>query len=471
MKEIRFHNSLSGNKEVFRPEFPDRVRVYSCGPTVYNFAHLGNLRAFLFVDLLRRTLVAFGYKPDMTMNITDIDDKIIRESLAQGKGIREFTEPWVKAFQEDLESLNIQKLEHYPRATDSIPSMVEIIKHLQNQGLVYEKDGSLYYSISKFKNYGKLSKIDVSGMKTGTRYDTDEYEKDDVRDFVLWKFPKQDGEPSWETEIGSGRPGWHLECSAMVRDVYGSGVDIHTGGVDLTFPHHENEIAQSEGAYPEESFVKYWLHSEHLLVNGEKMAKSKGNFFTLRDLVKEGAEPRNIRFLLLSAHYRSKLNFTKERLEEASQSVSKIQNCINRLLEDSPKAEPAFDQDYEMDSNPRLPNEFLGALGDDLNISKFLSLVFELVKDSNHYLDKGKISREGILHRLERFIAIDSILGVLSFERKVEVLDSEIDELVRQRQEARKNKNFAEADRLRDKLNELGIILEDTKEGLRWKRK
>ncbi|EMK01661.1 cysteine--tRNA ligase [Leptospira sp. WS58.C1] len=469
MKEIRFHNSLSGNKEVFRPEFPDRVRVYSCGPTVYNFAHLGNLRAFLFVDLLRRALVAFGYKPDMTMNITDIDDKIIRESLAQGKGIREFTEPWVKAFQEDLESLNIQKLEHYPRATDSIPSMVEIIKHLQAQGLVYEKDGSLYYSISKFKNYGKLSKIDVSGMKTGTRYDTDEYDKDDVRDFVLWKFPKQKGEPSWETEIGSGRPGWHLECSAMVRDVYGSGVDIHTGGVDLTFPHHENEIAQSEGAYPEESFVKYWLHSEHLLVNGEKMAKSKGNFFTLRDLIKEGAEPRNIRFLLLSAHYRSKLNFTKERLEEAAGSVSKIQNCINRLLEELSKLGKVFQPQGKAEVASW--EEFLDSLADDLNISKFLASVFELVKDSNQYLDQNSPNENDILKRLELFYKIDSILGVLSFERKVEVLDSEIDELVRQRQEARKNKNFAEADRLRDKLNELGIVIEDTKEGLRWKRK
>ncbi|TGL62346.1 cysteine--tRNA ligase [Leptospira sarikeiensis] len=467
MKEIRFYNSLSGEKEVFRPEFPDKVRIYSCGPTVYNFAHLGNLRAFLFVDLLRRTLLSFGYKPDMTMNITDIDDKIIRESIAQEKNIREFTEPWVKAFQEDLDSLNILKLEHYPRATDSIPSMVEMIQKLRSNGLVYEKDGSLYYSISKFKNYGKLSKIDVSGMKSGTRYDTDEYDKDDVRDFVLWKFPKQDGEPSWETEIGSGRPGWHLECSAMIRDVYGTGVDIHTGGVDLTFPHHENEIAQSEGAYPEESFVKYWLHSEHLLVNGEKMAKSKGNFFTLRDLVKEGEDPRNIRFLLISAHYRSKLNFTKDRLEEASGSVSKIQNCVNRLLEELTKLE----KNFVLQENVSGWEEFLESLADDLNISKFLASVFELVKDSNQYLDQNSSEPNEILKRLSLFHKIDSILGVLHFELKKEVLDSDIDELVRQRQEARKNKNFAEADRLRDTLNELGIILEDTKEGLRWKRK
>ncbi|TGJ98541.1 cysteine--tRNA ligase [Leptospira langatensis] len=468
MREVRFHNSLTGNKEVFSPEFSDRVRVYSCGPTVYNFAHLGNLRAFLFVDLLRRSLIAFGYKPDMTMNITDIDDKIIRESIASGKSIQEFTKPWIQSFQEDLASLNIQKLEHYPRATDSIPAMVEIIKHLKSRDLVYEKDGSLYYSISKFKGYGKLSKIDVSGMKTGTRYDTDEYEKDDVRDFVLWKFPKQEGEPSWETDIGSGRPGWHLECSAMIRDVYGSGVDIHTGGVDLTFPHHENEIAQSEGAYPNESFVKYWLHSEHLLVNGEKMAKSKGNFFTLRDLVKEGADVRHIRFLLLAAHYRSKLNFTKERLEEAEQSVSRIQNCVNRLLEESSKPGIILEN-----SNIQTPewDGFLDSLADDLNISKFLALVFETVKETNHVLDGGSISGPELSKKLELFRKIDSILGVLSFEWKQETLDSEIDEIVRQRQEARKNKDFAKADRLRDKLNELGIILEDTKEGLRWKRK
>ncbi len=469
MKIVRFHNSLTGNKETFTPEISSSVKIYSCGPTVYNYAHIGNLRAFLFVDILRRTLKALGYNLDMTMNITDIDDKIIRESMAVGKDIREFTKPWIEAFEEDLKTLNMEKLEHYPRATDSVPAMVEIIKNLQNKGLVYEKDGSLYYSISKFKNYGKLSKIDVSGMKTGTRYDTDEYEKDDVRDFVLWKFPKLEGEPSWDTDLGPGRPGWHLECSAMIRDVYHSGVDIHTGGVDLTFPHHENEIAQSEGAYPEEVFVKYWLHSEHLLVNGEKMSKSKGNFFTLRDLLEEGADPKSVRFLLISAHYRTKLNFTKERLEEAEQSVTRIQNCVNRLLEAEGNS-VGSSEEKEIFSPTRW-EEFLDSLADDLNISKFLASVFEIVKETNQYLDQNRLSSSNIKTALEFFQKIDSILGVLDFELKKEVLDSDIDELVRQRQEARKNRNFAESDRIRDLLNELGIILEDTKDGFRWKRK
>ncbi|EPG67028.1 cysteine--tRNA ligase [Leptospira wolffii] len=469
MKTVRFHNTLSGNKETFQPENPASVRIYSCGPTVYNFAHIGNLRAFLFVDFLRRSLKALGFGVDMTMNITDIDDKIIRDSLASGKNIREFTEPWILAFQEDLKTLNIEPLEHYPRATDSIKSMVDIVKHLQSKGLVYEKDGSLYYSIAKFKDYGRLSKIDVSGMKTGTRYDTDEYDKDDVRDFVLWKFPKQEGEPSWDTEIGSGRPGWHLECSAMIRDVYHSGVDIHTGGVDLTFPHHENEIAQSEGAYPEETFVRYWLHSEHLLVNGEKMSKSKGNFFTLRDLLNQGSDPKAVRFLLLSAHYRTKLNFTQDRLEEAGQSLMRIQNCVDRLLRSKDKAHSSEGgEDLFSDSRWEI---FLDALADDLNVSKFLASVFEIVKETNQRLDQSGFSSQEIEKALAFFQKIDSILGILSFESKGEVLDAEIDDLVRQRQEARKNKNFAESDRIRDKLNELGIIIEDTKDGLRWKRK
>lgn len=273
------------------------MTVYSCGPTVYNFAHIGNLRAFLFVDVLRRSLKLLGYGVDMTMNITDIDDKIIRDSISSQKSIQEFTTPWTEAFFEDLKTVSAEFLEHYPKATESIPEMIEIIQRLQNQGLVYEKDGNLYFSIQKFEGYGKLSKIDTSGMKTGTRYDTDEYEKEDVRDFVLWKSPKLKGEASWKTLVGIGRPGWHLECSAMIRKVYGSGVDIHTGGVDLLFPHHENEIAQSEGAFPEESFVKTWLHSEHLLVEGQKMSKSKGNFYTLRDLVQQGLDPKAIRFL------------------------------------------------------------------------------------------------------------------------------------------------------------------------------
>ncbi|PJZ70569.1 cysteine--tRNA ligase [Leptospira perolatii] len=479
MREVRFHNSLSGKKETFTPSDPNKVTVYSCGPTVYNFAHIGNLRAFLFVDLLRRSLKALGYRVDMTMNITDIDDKIIRDSIAQKLTIQEFTAPWIKAFQEDIHTLNIEPLEHYPRATESIESMVEMIRRLQDNGFVYEKDGSLYYSISKFKGYGKLSKIDITGMKSGTRYDTDEYEKDDVRDFVLWKYPKQEGEHSWDTSLGKGRPGWHLECSAMIRDVYHSGVDIHTGGVDLLFPHHENEVAQSEGAYPGESFVKYWLHSEHLLVDGEKMSKSKGNFFTLRDLL-EKVKPseivshaKSIRYLLISSHYRTKLNFSISRLEEAKTSVARFQNCIDRLLEELEKFQVKAPI-QSIDLGGEFQNwweECLDSLADDLNISKFLANSFDAIKRINSALDSGEWKKENLQQSLEFLRRIDSILGVLHFQKEEISADEHIDDLVLQRQEARKNKDFAKADQIRDQLQSMGIVLEDTKDGLRWRRK
>ncbi|TGK19228.1 cysteine--tRNA ligase [Leptospira fluminis] len=470
MREVRFHNTLTGKKEPFLPEDKNKVRIYSCGPTVYNFAHIGNLRAFLFVDLLRRSLRALGFGAEMTMNITDIDDKIIRESISSGQNIQEFTRPWTEAFFQDLETVGIQRLEHYPKATDSVPEMVEIIHLLQKRGLVYEKEGSLYYSISKFSEYGKLSHIDSTGMKTGTRYDTDEYEKDDVRDFVLWKSPKLEGEAFWDTDLGKGRPGWHLECSAMIRKIYGSGIDIHTGGVDLTFPHHENEIAQSEGAYPDEPFVKYWLHSEHLLVNGEKMSKSKGNFFTLRDLLQKGADPKALRFLLLGAHYRSKLNFTFDRLEEANQAVQRLQTCLDRLLTE--KETPSFSfRDASPIPTRELWEQMLDSLADDLNVSKFLACVYEAVKSLNQRLDKRALTAPQAEEAVEFFRKADGILGILEFERKPETLDSEIDELVQRRQEARKNKDFALSDQIRDRLNELGIVVEDTKDGLRWRRK
>ncbi|EQA37583.1 cysteine--tRNA ligase [Leptospira inadai serovar Lyme str. 10] len=470
MREVRFYNSLTGNKVRFSPDDTNRVKIYSCGPTVYNFAHIGNLRAFLFVDLLRRSLKALGFIPDMTMNITDIDDKIIRESIQKKESILDFTRPWTEAFFEDLETIGIEKLEHYPKATDSVPEMVEIVHRLKERGLVYEKEGSLYYPISKFGSYGKLSHIDVTGMKTGTRYDTDEYEKDDVRDFVLWKSPKVEGETSWETDIGTGRPGWHLECSAMIRKIYGSGIDIHTGGVDLTFPHHENEIAQSEGAYPNEVFVKYWLHSEHLLVNGEKMSKSRGNFYTLRDLISKGAEPKAIRFLLLTTHYRSKLNFTFERLEEARQSVLRLQACVNRLLE-AKQISQVEKSDEPPLPDPKLWEDMLDALADDLNISKFLASTYEAVRTVNQRMDQLGWGKSEIEDAIRFFERVDRILGVLSFDLKRESLDSEIDELVKQRLEARKNKDFALSDKIRDQLNDMGIVIEDTKEGLRWRRK
>ncbi|QDK27434.1 cysteine--tRNA ligase [Leptospira weilii] len=472
MIEVQFYNSLSGKKEKFSPANPHRVTVYSCGPTVYNFAHIGNLRAFLFVDVLRRSLKLLGYGVDMTMNITDIDDKIIRDSISSQKSIQEFTTPWTEAFFEDLKTVSAEFLEHYPKATDSIPEMIEIIQRLQNQGLVYEKDGNLYFSIQKFKGYGKLSKIDTSGMKTGTRYDTDEYEKEDVRDFVLWKSPKLKGEASWKTSVGTGRPGWHLECSAMIRKIYGSGVDIHTGGVDLLFPHHENEIAQSEGAFPEESFVKTWLHSEHLLVEGQKMSKSKGNFYTLRDLVQQGLDPKAIRFLLISAHYRSKLNFSTDRIAEASANIRKIQNCLDRLLDLEPDMKIDSIFTFTLPLAQTWKKEFEESLADDLNISKTLAVVFESLKQINSLLDTNQTDSKQRVEFIQILAYYDRIFGILNFESpKDPLIDSEIDSLIEERQTARKNKNFARSDAIRDQLLAQGILIEDTKDGVRWRRK
>ncbi|WP_078124510.1 cysteine--tRNA ligase [Leptospira alexanderi] len=472
MIEVQFYNSLSGKKEKFSPANPHRVTVYSCGPTVYNFAHIGNLRAFLFVDVLRRSLKLLGYGVDMTMNITDIDDKIIRDSISSQKSIQEFTTPWTEAFFEDLKTVSAEFLEHYPKATDSIPEMIEIIQRLQNQGLVYEKDGNLYFSIQKFKGYGKLSKIDTSGMKTGTRYDTDEYEKEDVRDFVLWKSPKLKGEASWKTSVGTGRPGWHLECSAMIRKIYGSGVDIHTGGVDLLFPHHENEVAQSEGAFPEESFVKTWLHSEHLLVEGQKMSKSKGNFYTLRDLVQQGLDPKAIRFLLISAHYRSKLNFSTDRIAEASANIRKIQNCLDRLLDLEPDVKIDSIFAFTFSLTQAWKKEFEESLADDLNISKALAVVFESLKQINSLLDTNRTDSKQRIEFIQILAYYNRIFGILNFESPKNLLiDSEIDSLIEERQTARKNKNFARSDAIRDQLLAQGILIEDTKDGIRWRRK
>ncbi|AXR61110.1 cysteine--tRNA ligase [Leptospira mayottensis] len=472
MIEVQFYNSLSGKKEKFSPANPHRVTVYSCGPTVYNFAHIGNLRAFLFVDVLRRSLKLLGYGVDMTMNITDIDDKIIRDSISSQKSIQEFTTPWTEAFFEDLKTVSAEFLEHYPKATESIPEMIEIIQRLRSQGLVYEKDGNLYFSIQKFEGYGKLSKIDTSGMKTGTRYDTDEYEKEDVRDFVLWKSPKLKGEAFWKTPVGTGRPGWHLECSAMIRKIYGSGVDIHTGGVDLLFPHHENEVAQSEGAFPEESFVRTWLHSEHLLVEGQKMSKSKGNFYTLRDLIDQGLDPKAIRFLLISAHYRSKLNFSTDRIAEASANIRKIQNCLDRLFDLEPDVKIDSIFTFTLSLTQTWKKEFEESLADDLNISKALAVVFESLKQINSLLDTNRTDSKQRIEFIQILAYYDRIFGILNFEsQKDSLIDSRIDSLIEERQTARKNKDFVRSDAIRDQLLAQGILIEDTKDGIRWRRK
>ncbi|MCW7481822.1 cysteine--tRNA ligase [Leptospira kanakyensis] len=476
-----FQNSKSGKKETFVPKDPLNVSIYSCGPTVYNFAHIGNIRSFLFVDVLRRSLQLGGYKLNQAMNITDIDDKIINESIKRKISVEEFTKPWTEAFFKDLETLQVQKLEHYPKATESIEDMVGLVETLQKNGLVYEKDGNLYFSIQKFSRYGELSKIDVSGMKSGVRYDADEYEKDDVRDFVLWKNQKSEEEKCWHTKIGTGRPGWHLECSAMIRKVYGSGVDIHTGGIDLLFPHHENEAAQSYGAYPEEEFVGTWLHCEHLLVDGEKMSKSKGNFYTLRDILEKGYDPNAIRYHLISAHYRSKLNFSLSKLEESKTAMERIQNTIYRVLETGnlweniPKPSKTFE--FTIPELQKINLDFMNSLADDLNVPKALASVFELVRIVNQFLDtKTELSDLAFLKEsLALFYKTNELFAVFSFEKQIQTLDGISEDWILGQIEARKtakqNKDFVNADRIRKELEEKGILLADTKEGnTTWKK-
>ncbi len=328
---LQFYNTLSKRKESFEPLEPGRVTLYSCGPTVYNFAHVGNLRAFLFVDLLKRYLKYKGFDVLHVMNITDVDDKIIRDSAAAGEDIGIFTQRYEKAFFEDLESLNIEKASHYPRATEHIPEMLDLIGRLEKQGRCYESEGSVYYRLATFGGYGRLSGLQADGLKAGARVDSDEYEKDDVRDFVLWKANK--GEAArWDSPWGCGRPGWHIECSAMSMKYLGETIDIHTGGEDLVFPHHENEIAQSEGASGK-PFVRYWLHNRHLVVDGEKMSKSKGNFFTLRDLMEKGYDPIDIRYVYLTAHYRSVLDFSLKALDQAKATRRRLLEFKARMSE------------------------------------------------------------------------------------------------------------------------------------------
>jgi cysteinyl-tRNA synthetase len=443
------------------------VTIYSCGPTVYSYAHIGNFRTFIFNDFLRRYLKFRGFRVDHAMNITDVDDKTIAGSISEGVTLGEYTEKYTAIFYEDLATLNIEKVEHNPRATESIDEMINMLRLIDSRGILYEKDGSLYFNIAKFDGYGKLSNLDTSGIRAGARYDADEYEKEDVRDFALWKAPK-DNEPRWDTPYGPGRPGWHIECSAMIRKVFGSTIDIHTGGVDLIFPHHENEIAQSEAAYGEK-FVRYWIHVEHLLVDGAKMSKSAGNFYTLRDLLSKGYSPRSIRYLLMSAHYRRQLNFSFEGIRQADQALERIDNMIVRLK----------DIRSESGNSTELPgliadmkSRFAEAVDNDLNISAGFAVFFDFITAVNTMISADKLSTADTGLVIDALREIDSVFGFIFYGSDEDDADSgRIDALVRERIDAKKNKDFARADEIRDLLRDEGIILEDTKDGTRWKRK
>jgi cysteinyl-tRNA synthetase len=478
MHEIRFHNTLGNKLEVFTTQHDAFVRMYTCGPTVYDYAHIGNFRTFVFQDILRRFLKLRGYRLDHVMNLTDVDDRIIANAAAKGVSIREYTEKYAQAFFEDCEALSIEAPEHWIRATDHIPEMVGLIERLQQKSFTYSSEGSIYYRIAKFPDYGKLSNIDVAGIQAGARVDNDRYEKESARDFALWKAPKP-GEHFWETSIGKGRPGWHIECSAMATKYLGETLDIHTGGIDLAFPHHENEIAQSEGATGK-PFVRYWLHAEHLLVEGEKMSKSLGNFFTLRDLFGKGYKPSTLRFALASVPYRKQLNFTFDGLQSAASSVERLRNFAARL------AQGKFPEGHQNGMAARIEEaaeEFDAGLSDDLNTARALAAVFDLLREANIAMDKGEFRQSDVL-AIQQFLAsFDRVFAVMQDDdaAKLQALgfggdtgpsDAEIEKLIADREAARKRRDFTNADRIRKELADRGILLEDSRDGsVRWKRK
>ena len=468
--QVKLHNTLTRQKE---PVEGSLIRIYSCGPTVYNYAHLGNFRSYVFADILNRTLRLAGYQVQHAMNITDVDDKTIKgatELMQKHPGkfadlkaaLAAYTEPYTQAFFEDLKTLNIVKFDFHPRATEYIPAMLDLVERLLAKGFAYKQDGSVYYRIAEKKDYGKLSRVDLEKNKTGTRYNTDEYDKDDVRDFVLWKAESKDG-VHWHSAHGDGRPGWHLECSAMIHEIFKGGIDIHTGGVDLIFPHHENEIAQSEAGYGN-GFVKHWVHCEHLLVDNRKMSKSAGNFYTLRDLLAQGKRPAAIRYFLLSAHYSQKVNFTADALHQAEASVEKFYSLWLRLNRVTPQQQAGASAFLTACADAR--ENFTAELADDLNTPRALAVVHEYLRAANAHLDhtqeKPAVSEvEEIRQTLRHF---DAVLALLELMPK-EVVPPELQKLLEERNAARAAKDFKRADELRDQLLKAGYKILDTKNG------
>jgi cysteinyl-tRNA synthetase len=479
MTEIRFHNTLTNRLEALQPLHKGEVRIYTCGPTVYDYAHIGNFRTFVFQDILRRFLHSRGLTVLQVMNLTDVDDRIIQNAAAASMSIRDYTEKYIQAFLDDMKALHLEMPEEVVRATDHIEDMVDLIVRLQEKGITYTSEGSIYYRISQFPSYGKLSKIDLAGMKAGARVDNDRYEKDDARDFALWKAPKP-GEHFWETRIGAGRPGWHIECSAMAMKYLGETLDIHTGGIDLAFPHHENEIAESEAATGR-PFAKLWLHAEHLIIDGEKMSKSLGNFFTLRDLFAKGQKPSTIRYLLLSVPYRRQLNFTTDSVKQAENSVERLRNFVARLKNER----------FSAGSNPKMEErakqalaDFGAGLADDLNTAVALASIFDLVRDVNTAMDRGEFLQQDAAPMVAAMEKFDAILAVLAdddeeklrelgFSPELPRLTAEqIEALIAERNAAKKRRDFKRSDEIRQQLTNSGIIVEDTRDGsVRWKYK
>jgi cysteinyl-tRNA synthetase len=464
---LRFYNTLSQQVEEFSPARDNTVRMYTCGPTVYHFAHIGNFRTFTFVDILRKCLRANGFQLDHVMNITDVDDKIIRNAAAEHKDLKDYTAVYTQAFLDDCTALRLERPEHLVPATEHIGEMAEAIARLTAGNHTYTSEGSVYFRIATFPGYGKLSHNDFSGNIAGARVDVDEYEKADARDFALWKAPKE-GETYWETAIGPGRPGWHIECSVMAIKYLGETLDIHAGGVDLVFPHHENEIAQSE-SLTGKPFSRFWMHAEFLMVEGQKMSKSLGNYFTLRDVLEKGYAPEAIRYLLASVPYRKSLNFTFDGVKSASTAIDRLRNFKLRL---ETEKFPEGSNEQLSARTHAAQQAFADSLNDDLNTAEALAAAFEYVRDANSAMDSGEF-RAGNADSALAFLArFDSIFDVLKPTAQAgQLTDAAVEALIKERDAAKKAKNFARADQIRQELLDQGIILEDTKSGVRWKRK
>ncbi len=466
--ELKLYNTESREKEVVRPQHGGKIKMYTCGPTIYNFAHIGNFRTYVFEDLLRRTIQFFGFPIEQAMNLTDVDDKTMAGAIAQNVPLKTYTEPFRIAFFEDLKTLNIQPVEHYPAATDFIAEMIRLIQELLNKGIAYKgTNGSIYYSIRKFPTYGRLSHLKMDDLQENASGENEADEKAEVSDFVLWKIydPKRDGKIFWESPFGPGRPGWHIECSAMAMKLLGSTIDIHCGGVDNMFPHHENEIAQSEGCTGCR-FVRYWLHAEHLLVDHKKMSKSLGNFYTLRDLLQRGYTGAEVRYLLLSTHYRTQLNFTFAGLEAARSSLQRIEDLIQRLraIHGTVASSPVLDHLH------KASHRFKAALADDLNISVALAALFDLVRELNGLCDEEKVGLSEAKKALQLLEQWDQVLAVLPLHKKEEI-PQDLLSFLAQREEARRTKNFKLSDQMRDEILSRGYLIEDTPAGARLKRK
>ena len=443
--------------------------MYSCGPTVYNHPHIGNLRTFLWNDVLRRYLEYRGLRVTQVMNITDVEDKIIRNANAAGQDIHTYVAPYIDAFHASLEKLRVRRADHYPRATEYIPQMVSLVEKLSERGHTYEAEGSTYFRVATLPGYGRLSRVEIDTTSGFSRVESDEYEKESARDFVLWK-AKKENEPSWPTEIGEGRPGWHLECSAMSLELLGDTFDIHTGAVDLIFPHHENEMAQSEGATGQ-PFVRFWIHGEHLNIDQQKMSKSLGNIYTLAEIEELGYDALALRYALISVPYRTKLNFTTQSLDDAKNALTRIESFLLRL--DEVAASGPKDAAHADDHGDVLIGKYLGefqeAMDDDLNTAGALGALFTLIRDANVALDAGRISAGDAAGIKAAVLKTDPVLDILP--KQAASLDAGIEALIAARNAARKARNFAESDRLRDELLARGILLEDTPGGTRWRRK